>query len=291
MELVITFFQDSNIFGTIIGRLAGIPVISTRRNLGYWHTPNQIRILRILNKMTHRWLTNSEAVRQYTSQVEHVPLDRITVIRNAIDIDRFHPATAEERQTARRRFGLHDSGRVIASVANLRPVKDHRTLLNAFALVRASNADLQLVLAGKGDEESSLRALAADLGTADRVHFLGSLEDTVPVYHAADAAILSSVSESLPNAIMEALACGLPVAATDVGGVPELLADQPFGRLAPPSNPEALAAALTDLLSGPAHDPAAKEAARTFAVTNFSLPVILEQWYAFLEQVRDETRR
>lgn len=132
---------------------------------------------------------------------------------------------------------------------------------------------------------------AAELGIADRVHFLGSLEDTLPVYHAADAAILSSVSESLPNAIVEALACGLPAAATDVGGVPELLANQPFGRLAPPSNPEALATALTDLLSGPVQDPAAREAARTFAVTNFSLPVILEQWYAFLEQVRDETRR
>ncbi len=291
--VVITLFFDGNFHGTISGRLAGVPVVSCRRSLGrgYWDSTSRMRQLRLLDRITHRWLANSEAVRQYTAEAEGVPLDRITVIRNAIDTDRFRPPTGSERQAARRSFSIPDRDRAVACVANLRPVKDHRNLLRAFSLVLRSLPNLRLLLAGCGAEESALRSVAAELDIADRVHFLGSLDNTVRLYHAVDAAVLSSVSESLPNAILEALACGLPVASTNVGGVPEVLAGHPFGRLAPPSDPEPLAAALSDVFCGPAQDPAAQQAARDYAVTNFSLPVILEQWYGFLEMCRKETGR
>lgn len=291
VDLVLTFFIDGNLLGTLAGRLAGIRIVSSRRNLGrgYWHSRGHLWRLKVLNSMTYRWLANSEAVRQYTAAAEGVDPDRITVIRNAVDTGRFRPATEIERLQARARLGIPEADRAIACVANLRPVKDHGTLLRAFAITLRADPKLQLLLAGHGEEEPALRALAGELGIAERVRFLGGLDSTVSVLHACDAAVLSSVAESLPNAVIEALACGLPVAATEVGGVPELLAGRTFGRLTTPSNPDSLAAALCDVLAGPARDPAARASARSFAVEEFSLPVILNQWYAFLETCRART--
>lgn len=293
LDLVVTFFLDGNLLGTIAARLARVPVVSSRRSLArdYWQTPERMRQLRLLNRVTCRHLVNSEAARRFTAEVEHVPLDRITVIRNAIDTDRFHPPDHDERCLARDRLRIPPESTAVACVANLRPVKDHRTLLRSVAALRDRHPDLVLLLAGQGEEEDALRALAAEIGISHSVRFLGSMEDTVPLLHACDALALASVSESLPNAVMEGLACGLPVAATNVGGVPELLEGRPFGRMAPPSNPEALATAIDEVFAGPVRDPAIRLAARNYAVENFSLPVILDQWYAFFDLCRKETGR
>jgi glycosyltransferase involved in cell wall biosynthesis len=293
IDMVLTFFRDASLFGTAAAAIANIPVIASRRNLGrdYWHTPNQLRLLRPFNALTRWFVANSEAVRSYTAEVEHVPLEKITVIKNAIDTRYFRPPTEAERLEARARLAIPEADPVIACIANLRPVKDHRTLLRAFARVQTGGARAHLVLAGSGPEEFALRQDCADLGITERVRFLGPLTHTLPVLHAADVAVLSSIAESLPNAVIESLACGVPVAATDVGGVPELLAGQSFGRLAPPRSPEALAAALAATLDGPARDPVIRGAARAYAEENFSLARILDQWCGFLENCRYEIRR
>ena len=287
-ELALTLFRDSNLVGTLAARLAGVPVISSRRNLGrgYWHSPAQLWLLRRLNALTAQFLANSQAVCAYTAESERVPRARITVIGNAIDTTRFRPPTEEERLAARRRWGLESGERAIACVANLRPVKDHRTLLAAFAQAHRQQENLRLLLAGSGPEKEALSQYATELGLDRHVRFLGSVADASAVLHACEAAVLSSVAESSPNAVIEALACGLPVAATAVGGVPELLADRPFGRLAPAAAPEALAAALLELLAGPSLDPAVRGAARAFVEERFSLPAVLDRWYAFLTNCR-----
>ena len=132
----------------------------------------------------------------------------------------------------------------MVAVGNLYPVKDHATLLRALARLPAA----RVAIAGRGDQEEPLRRLAAELGLSDRVHLLGLRDDVETVFAAADVFVQPSLSEGLPLAVLEAMANGLPVVATRVGGIPEAVVDGKTGLLVPPGDPAALAAALAAVL-------------------------------------------
>ena len=240
--MVVTFFRDANIAGTLAAGLARRPVVSTRRNLGWWHTPREVAVLRVLDRMTARFVANSEAVAERTRAVERLDPRRIEVIPNAVDTGRFRPPEPGEREAARRALGLDGNAPVVGCVGNLRPVKDHRGLLAAWERVRARLPEARLILVGSGPEEGALRELAAPFG--ESVRFLGAREDVPALLRAFDLGVLPSMSEGSSNALLEYLASGLPAAATAVGGSPEILAGRGFGRLVPSGDPSALAGAL-----------------------------------------------
>ena len=199
-------------------RWAGVPVVSGRRNFGYWHTPREIRILRFLNRFTREFVANSEAVREQTVRREGVSRERILVIANAVDMERFRPAAPGERETLRAQFGFPATAPLIGCVANLRPVKGHEVLIEAFASVCARVPQARLALVGEGPIETPLRERARALGVLDRLHFLGLRQDVPDLLRAFDVAVLASHSEGLSNALLEAMASGLPTVATAVGG-------------------------------------------------------------------------
>lgn len=285
-DMVVTFFRDSNIVGTLGGRWAGVPVISSRRNLGYWHTRRELAVLRILNRMTARFVANSEAVRDHTVGVEGVPADRIEVIYNAIDVERFRPPADDERRGIRERLGLPVEPFLVGCVANLRPVKGHGCLLTAFASVRRRLPDARLVLVGEGSEETRLRALAHGLGISDAVVFLGARRDTAELLRAFDMQALPSVSEGFSNALLEALASGLPCAATDVGGNRELLGDGSLGRLVPVKDVRRMGDAMVELAARPDLRRELGEASRRHVLLNFAIPVSLDRWHRLFESLR-----
>jgi len=284
LHAVVTFFRDGNLWGTLAARSTGVPVISSRRNLGagYWHNRRELFLLRRLNQWTRVWVANSRAVADYTLAAEGAPADRMRVIPNAVDLDRF---SAGSPVPTREDLGL-PRGRLVAAVANLRPVKNHALLFRALPDLLVAEPDVRLLLVGEGDEEPRLRALADELGVADRMVWLGSRSDVHHILPHCDAVTLTSRSESSPNALVEAIAAGRPVAAVDTGGVGELLTDPEIHRLAPPDQPQALAAALAEVLAVPADKTreAGRRAAAGLAKTR-SVPVVLEDWYALFDEV------
>jgi glycosyltransferase involved in cell wall biosynthesis len=168
------------------------------------------------------------------------PLERIKVIRNGVDLSRFKPG---DRAAARAALGLPLDGLVIGTVGRLVPVKDQRTLLDALSLVRNHRVVFSAVLTGTGPLRDTLVAHSNALGLGD-VSFLGNRFDVERVLAAYDVFVLSSESEGLSNTIQEAMACGLPVVATRVGGADELVDENRSGFLVPPRDPPALAEAI-----------------------------------------------
>lgn len=165
---------------------------------------------------------------------------KIKVHYTGVDLDRFSPQSRDE---AKARFGI--SGPVVLSVGALIPRKGQDILIRALPSI----PDATLLMAGQGQRRAALENLAEELGVAKRVGFLDSVpHDQLPVlYNAADVMALPSASEGLANAWLEAMACGTPIAITDVGGARELLSDPAAGRLIE-RTPEAFAEAINDML-------------------------------------------
>src|SRR5581483_5128138 len=172
--------------------------------------------------------------------------ERTFVVRNGLDLHRFDALAARPLQ------GPLPAGRpLVAVIANLWPVKGHRTLLEAIRRVHAHRPEARFALVGDGPERPFLERRIADLHLEGVVELLGTRYDVPAILSRADAACLSSQAEGLPNAIMEAMAASLPVVATDVGGTPELVLPGETGFLAPSGDPVQLADALVAVLADP----------------------------------------
>ncbi len=152
------------------------------------------------------------------------------------------------RDATRSMLGVARDEVLVITVANLRPEKGYPTLLRAAAHVLARDPRVRFVAVGQGPLEVSMRALHGELGLGPRFRFLGRRDDVAALLAGADLFALSSEHEGLPLAIMEAFAIGIPVVATDVGGVPEAVTTGVEGLLVPPKDPQALAAAITELV-------------------------------------------
>ena len=177
--------------------------------------------------------------------------NRIEVIENGIEVDRYGPAT--DRPALMRRLGLDPTRRYVVHVARHHPVKDQPTLIRGFAGVAAEFPDVDLLLVGDGPLRPDLERLVAELGVADRVNFMGIRSDVADVLRAADVFGLTSVSEAASLTLLEAMATGLPVAVTAVGGNPEIVRDGVDGLLFPRGDAGGCTAALRKLLADPAY--------------------------------------
>ncbi len=164
--------------------------------------------------------------------------DRVRVLRNGVDLIRFRPGPRPQPA---------GTSRILLSVGRLVPLKGHDILLRALAEL----PDCRLWIVGEGPERGRLQALAAELGVADRVDFHGALpQDRLPaLYAAADLLLLASDNEGWPNVLLEAMACGTPVVATAVGGIPEVIAEPVAGRLVRERRPAAFVQAIRALLA------------------------------------------
>ncbi len=203
--------------------------------------------------------------------------ERIHVIRNGVDMSAYAPI---EQALARESFGLAH-GFVIASVGNLVPGKGHDLVMRAIAGMDA----VTLLIVGSGPQRASLGELARELGIGSRVRLIGELapERMPAVYSAADLLVLASSSEGWPNVVLEALACGTPVVATDVGGVPEILTADVAGTIVAERTTETIAAAVGDRLARVAD----RAAVRAFA-SRFSWDEVVRQQTALYQRIAAE---
>ena len=246
IDAVHSFMTKSYIFSVLAAQRTGCRIISSRLSCGYWHTKKLIWMFRVLNRYATHILTNSTAAKNLTASVEKAPLDKITVVYPGVDLRRF--SFSAGNAAACSALGIPKEAPVVGIVANFRPVKDLHLFLKAAAVISKAAPSAVFLLVGQGELRPELQRLAAELGIAERVYF--SLPDgAVPDYLARmSVGCLSSQSEGLPNAILEYMAAGLPVVATDVGGVAELVRDGLTGFLVRDRTPEAFARPVIQLL-------------------------------------------
>ena len=226
--------------GLVAARLAGVPFVVHGEHGTLETRPHNVRVQRWAWKRVDRLLSVSSRLAERMAHDVGFPLERITVIRNGVDLDRFAP---RDRAAARALLGLSADALVIGTVGRLVAVKDQATLLRSFALLRQRGLIFSAVIAGTGPLREELLSQKQDLGL-DNVHFLGNRNDVETVLAGFDVFVLSSQSEGLSNTIQEAMATGLPVIATRVGGADELVDENSSGLLVPPGDPIALADAL-----------------------------------------------
>jgi glycosyltransferase involved in cell wall biosynthesis len=272
----------TNVFGMIGAALARTPVrIAARREMAGTRTPAQLRAERAAYRLAGAVVANSHAAARQLS-AEGIPASKIVPIHNGLDLARLSPPASPSRAS----FGLPPDGPLVTLVANMNfELKDQGTFLRAAALVLKQIPGAAFALAGTGRLEESWRRLAVELGIAPRIHFLGACARVPELLAVSTVGVLSSWAEGFSNAILEYMAAGLPVVATDAGGAREAVLDGETGYIVPPRQPEALAARLAGLLRDPDLARRLGQAGRRRVEAEFSCAAQLEKTLALFNRL------
>jgi glycosyltransferase involved in cell wall biosynthesis len=272
------FFNDTSIACPIPLRLAGIPVIVSRRDLGFWYTPGALRLLRMNRGAVSTVVANSLAVKREVIRQERYPQSRVTVIHNGWR----QRQVLEDPRQVRDALGIPAAAKLLLIVANLRPLKRVDDAIRIIALALRADPDVWLAVVGAdrsgagGSERERLAALARELGVADRIVFAGSRADPWPIICACDVGLLCSETEGLSNTLIEYSAAGKPVVCTRVGGNDEVVADSQSGFLYPTGNVEQAADRVGELLRDPQLSRRLGAFGRQLVATRFGIEPMVE---------------
>ena len=254
------YYYPDGVAAALLGRWVGRPVVITARGTDVNFIPRYPLARRMI-----LWAERNSAASIAVSQELKdrmvgfgAPGERITVLRNGVDVDGFTPG---DRESARQRLRIE--GPTLLSVGHLIERKGHHIVIDAVGVLPSHT----LLIIGDGEAEPWLRARVLAAGCADRVRFLRAMPRTelVDYYTAADALVLASSREGLPNVVLEAMACGTPVVATCVGGTPEVMCEPYTGRLVRERTADALAAAIRDLEAHPPNRTLVRQHAESFS--------------------------
>ena len=243
VRLVHCFDFYSNIVGVPAARLARTPVvIASQRDMGNLRSRGQQSIHSIALGLATHILVNSEAIAACLAQTRAARHNRLEMVPNGVDLTRFEPVA------------VPTSGEVttVATLANLRPEKGLAQLVEAAAIVTRRAPRARFVIWGEGALRADLEARIRTLGLTGRVEMRGATREPAQALKQCQIFVLASLSEASSNVVLEAMATGLPVVGTRVGGIPGLVDDHRTGLLVPPDNAPALAEAILRLIEAPA---------------------------------------
>ncbi|WP_432862875.1 glycosyltransferase [Microbispora rosea] len=277
-DVLHAYLLESYLVGVPAARLARVPVvIAGRRGLSRFNKARTplFTVGTAVTRLADHVVANAAAVAEDTRQAERIPAHKITVIYNGLARSAFDRVDPEPLCT-----GLP----VVLCVARLVPEKGLAFLVDAAAILARRGRPCTVALAGDGPERDDLEARARAL--AVDVRLLGARTDVWPLLAAADVVVLPSLAEGMSNAIMEAMAAGRPVVATDVGGAAELLDDR--GILVPPEDPVALGDGILRVLDDPELAAGLGTAARAWARKNLDLDVMVDDHLALYRRLLDE---
>lgn len=274
----------------LVGHRAGVPVVISskhnderallRRSIGVVHG--------LLTRRVDRVIALSDHVARFVAQRGHVPRDAITRIYYGVDAAALR--ASRTREEVRAELGIDAATKVLVCVGRLAPQKDHPTLLRALSLLPH---DVVLLVVGGdpfGDGRHRLETLAKTLGVADRARFLGIRHDVPDLLEASDLFVLPSLWEGLGLVFLEAMAVRLPIVASDVSAIPEVVEDGVSGWLVPPGDPEALAAAIQEGCGNEADRLARGVAGHMRLLERFALPTMVERTLEIYEQALSAKR-
>lgn len=245
IEVVHTHSSRAHSFGVLLRWFSGLPCVATA----------QSRHLQLHWMLNDRVIAVSETTRRYHRSYNLVRAERMVTIHNFVDYDRFSQAAEETRGAVRASLGVDDASPLVGIVGNVRPGKGQHRLIWAMPKILAAEPNARLVVVGEADNAEhaeQVRATADELDVASRIAWTGRHDDPRAVMAALDVLALPSSEARIPLSLLEAMAVGLPVVASDVGGIPECVVPGETGTLVPLGDADALAEAIVALVRDPA---------------------------------------
>ena len=248
-DIVHTFLLTASLYGRLAAILAGVPiVIGTEVNIYENKRPHHALAEHFLMRGTDRVVVSAESVRDFYIKQVHAAPEKVDVIYNAVDFSQLQTTTS--RDALRASVGVPTGAPLAGIIARLTEQKAHRYLFEAMASTPGLEAT-HLLVVGDGELRDELRAMSERLGLSARVHFLGARRDLGDLLAAIDVFVMPSLWEGLPLSMVLAMGAGLPVVATRVAGIPEVVQDGTTGLLVPPADAPAFGAALARLIADP----------------------------------------
>ncbi|MDZ7292585.1 MAG: glycosyltransferase [candidate division KSB1 bacterium] len=253
IDIVQTTLFWADFIGTFAARKAGVPVTLSWETVSHegdrFHNKWQRRSgYRLAMHFADGVVAVSHEVKNSLIQRRHLSADKIHVIHYGVDLSKFVPDPDGVVPQKRIELGFMEGETAIAVVARLEEIKGHKYYIEAFKNIAAKYPKVSTVFVGDGESRPELENMVRDAGLGNRIRFLGYRDDVAEILKAIDVFVLPSISEGLPNVILEAMACGKPVIATNVGGIPEAIRHGENGFLVPPKDAVALANALENML-------------------------------------------
>jgi L-malate glycosyltransferase len=276
-DVLQVYFQDAAYLGAPLAKACGIRnVLRVRNNLGYWMTRRHRVMGRLVRPFVDATLTNTEAGKDALVERDGLRPERVVVLENGVDTVRF------------KRFMLPDTSKKqvrVGCVANLRPVKNIDGLMRAAKFALAKFPQLVFEVVGDGEQRADLECLHEALRLGERFVLRGSVSDVPGFLRSVDVAVLPSHSEGMSNALLEYMAAGRAVVATDVGANAKLLDGGKCGLLVPPNNQTALVDALGKLLANPLRAASYGAAARNRVNAEFSRSAMRKRFEAYYREL------
>lgn len=237
---------DKMFWGRLAAKLAGVPVVCCALHSTGW--PDGVgRLNRSLTFLTDAFIGVAKSHGEFLVNFERFPSQKVFVIPNGIDTNRFRP-DSPCREAVREELGLPSRVKLVGIVAALRPEKNHALFVRAAVKIKEQVPDAHFVIVGEGPEREKIANMISSLGGSAFIHLLGNRSDTPRILAALDAFVLSSLNEASPVSILEALACQVPVVASDVGSVSESVINQWNGFTFPSGDDQVLVERVVQLL-------------------------------------------
>ncbi len=248
-DILYTWMFHANIPGRLVGRLAGVPhIISSEHTMGQ-EGGGRRWLNRLTAPLADRIVCVSQGIVDYAVEVIGLPKEKLALIPNGIDLEKY--AALPSQAEARLRQHLPEEQIIVGAIGRPRPVKGYGILRQAFQQIAERRPNTHLVFVGDGPDKETLAAQAARSGLAQRVTWMGDQTDIPGLLPAFDILAVPSIYEGLGIVALEAMAAGLPVVGSRVGGIPEVVIEGETGLLVPAGDVSALAAALTRLVNDP----------------------------------------
>jgi L-malate glycosyltransferase len=294
VDIVQTYFETSNLWGGLVAKLSGALLLSSRRDMGILRKAKYAPAYRLVNRLSDRVLAVSEEVKKFCIDTDRIDPQRISVVYNGVDLK--HIAAQAPKDNPFAGADWAGASHIITCVGNIRRVKGIDVLVRTAQRVCRDLPDAVFVIAGslyERDYSEEIQAMIRQLGLEKNVKLLGFVADPVPLLKMSDAFCLLSRSEGFCNALLEAMACGVPSVVTRVGGNPEAITDGENGFLVPVEDDAAAAERLLTLLRDPERRAKIGESGRKSVETRFSADVMIQKLievYSGLLAERDNKR-
>jgi len=250
-RIIHTFFEKSEVVGWLASVFSPIPAwVTSRRDLGFKRKKIYRGIFKLSSRSCKRVIANCLAVKDQAMREENLPAEKIEVIHNSLDLSQYEITT--QNGSLRKELGLSPDTPLVGMVANFNfDIKGHRYLIEAAKALSDRSTGATFLLVGDGPLRNRYEQMVQELGLKEKVRFLGKRNDIPSILSSLDISVLSSTSEGLSNVILESMAAGKPIVATNVGGSSELVSDSVNGYLIPPADSGAMAEAIENLLQNP----------------------------------------
>ncbi|HXA85586.1 MAG TPA: glycosyltransferase family 4 protein, partial [Candidatus Dormibacteraeota bacterium] len=289
-----TYFETSNLWGGLVAKLSGALLLSSRRDMGILRKTKHGLAYLVVNRLSDRVLAVSEEVKRFCVDADRIDPRKISVVYNGVDLK--HIAGEDSQGNPFAKADWAGASHIITCVANIRRVKGIDVLIRTAQRVCRELPDAVFLVAGslyERDYSEEVQAMIRSMGLEKNVRLLDFIGDPVPLLKISDAFCLLSRSEGFCNALLEAMACGVPSVVTRVGGNPEAINDGENGFLVPVEDDSAAAERLLNLLRDPERSSQIGERGRDSVQTRFSADAMIQKLigvYRDLLAERDKKR-